>query len=402
MADFQVIAPLASKILDATNAWSGVAGKLSGLVMAPILVGVTLTIMWHGFNILRGAGGQHAILDVFAKFLRAFLVVGLAISAGAYSENVVGFFQELRNGLTSMFVSGTATSYQSLDSAVSAALSSWDPTWAWASEHIKLLSTSPDTSGIVALGCWFFMVGAMLIFATICAINLIVIDFALALIFALGPIFVACFAFQATSRFTDAWLGGVLKYTFTAIVISAVVGIGMGVLQTYTSAIAASAGALDFVTAAFAAIGASLILCILTARIPSLAGDIVGGIGINAVGPGMAARPLSAVASMAGGAGKGAANAAAYGAGKLSNSHVGNALASAGQSVASSSLGATVASASRKVGGLANAVGSKGGVQQAFTLGRNGPSAIAAPTGSGVGTVTGSRPVQRQHVPNGG
>ena len=394
MADFQVIAPLASKILDATNAWSGVAGKLSGLVMAPILVGVTLTIMWHGFNILRGAGGQHAILDVFAKFIRAFLVVGLAISAGAYSENIVGFFQELRSGLTSMFVSGNATSYQALDTAVSAALSSWDPTWAWASEHISLISTSPDTSGIVALGCWFFMVGSMLIFATLCAINLIVIDFALALIFALGPIFVACFAFQSTARFTDAWMGGVLKYTFTAVVISAVVGIGMGILQTFTGALAASAGALDFVTAAFAAVGASVILCVLTSRIPNIAGDIVGGIGISAFGPSMASAPWSAAKSLASGAVGGVAKAGAFGAGRMSGSAAGEALGNAGRAIAGTNLGAKVAGAARTTSGLAEAMSGQG-LKNAFSLGRGGTGSI-----TGGDPVASARPVEKQHVPS--
>jgi type IV secretion system protein VirB6 len=409
MADFRVIAPLASKILEATNAWSGIAGQLASLVMAPIITAVTILIMWHGFNIVRGAGGSNHLLDVFAKFLRAFLVVGLAISGGAYAATIVAFFQDLRNGLTTMFVAGSATSYDALDNAVRMALSTWDPTWAWSSEHINLWSG--DTSGLVAVACWFFMAGAMLILAVICAINLIVIDFALALIFALGPIFVACFAFQSTARFTDAWLGGVLKYTFTAVVVAAVVGIATSILQTYATAIAASQGALDFVTAAFGAVGAAFILVVLTGRIPQIAGDIVGGIGISAVGPAMAASPLAAMASAARSGVNGGANAAAYGTGRVAQSSVGQAIGQAGSTVAQSSLGAQVAGAYRSAAGstraFTDAVRGRGtdadgrvttghGMGNAYGIGR---SAAAPASTAGVGTVTGSRPVARQHAP---
>ncbi len=383
MAEYRVIAPLAARIIDATNAWSGIAGQLSGLVTAPVTAGVTLLVMWHGFNIVRGAGGQHHLLDVFAKCVRALLVMGLALSAGAYSSNVVGFFQDLRSELTGMFVRGTSTSYEALDAAVSAGLSSWDPTWNWASDNITIMSTSPNFAGVVALGCWFFMIAALTVFAAVCAINLIVIDFALALIFALGPIFVACFAFQATARFTDAWLGAVLKYTFTAVVVSAVIGIGIGILQSYTGALASSAGALDFVTAAFSAVGATLILGVLATKIPQIAGDMVGGIGISAFGPAMAARPMAAVVGATAGS---AANGTAYLAGRAAAS-------APAQAIGATTLGTRVASAFRG-GGFFDAVRSNG-IGSAYALGRSHAAGIGIISG-------GSRPVGQTHTPGGG
>lgn len=395
MADFKVIAPLANRIIEETQAWSGIAGTLSGLVLAPIAVGVTITILWHGLAIMRGAAGAH-VMDVFMKALRAFFVVTLAVGAGAYSSNVVGFFQDLRDSLTALFVRGADTSYTALDSAINTALSTWDPTWNWASEHITLMSFNPDLSGVVAIGCWFFMTAALTLFAAICAVNLVLIDFSLALIFALGPMFVACFAFPATARFTDAWLGGVLKYTFTAVVISAMVGLGIGLLQRYTAGLGANAGALDFVTSAFAAVAASIVLCILASRIPSIAGDMVGGIGMAAFGPAMAARPLSAIAAMGKSAAGGAVNAAAYGAGVAASS-------TASSATTGPSLGARAVSSFKPGGGgITDAVRghgmsaegkpiSNGGMRNAFQLGRG--------VASGTGTISSGRPVDRVHVP---
>ncbi|PZQ76886.1 MAG: hypothetical protein DI563_05780 [Variovorax paradoxus] len=399
MADFKVIAPLAQKILDASNAWSGVAGQLTAVVVSPIVIGASLLVIWHGINILRGAGGQHHALDAFVKCVRAILVVGLAISAGAYSSNIVGFFQEFRSSLTGMFVSGSTTSYDALDSAVNQAMNTWDPTWNWATDHIKLLSTSPDVSGVVAIICWFLMMGALVIFAAICGINLIVIDFALAFIFAVGPMFVACFAFQSTQRFTDGWLGAALKYTFTAIVISAVVGLGLGILQSYAAGLSSSADAMDFVSVMFSAIGASLILCVLAYRVPQLAGDVVGGVGIAAFGPAMAARPIQAVADVMRGGASVAGNAAAYGAGRLAGS-------GSAQVVGNSTIGSRVAAAFQaNQNGWVDAVRGRGvdsqgrtvtgqGMRNAFNLGRGNSAGTGVITGGG-------RPVDRVHSPGG-
>lgn len=397
MADFHVIAPLASKIIDATSAWAGVAGLISSAVIAPIAVGVTISMVWHGFAVMRGAAGPH-IMDVFLKALRAFLIVVLAVAGGAYASNVIGFFQELRNSLTAMFVSGADTSYSALDTAINTALNTWDPTWNWASEHMSVIPT--DFSGAIAIACWFLMASALTIFAAICAINLVIIDFALAVIFALGPIFIACFAFSATSRFTDSWLAGVLKYTFTAVVISAMVGLGIGLLQRYTASLGSNAAALDYVGNAFASIAASIILGILAGRIPTIAGDIVGGIGISAFGPSMAARPLAAAASVAGMTSSGTANAAAFLAGRA----VGTVAEKPSAGVdATASLG-TQAAASFKPGSssFVNAVRGhgvnesgqtirNGGLRNAYQLGRG--------SNSGTGTISSGRPTQKAHVP---
>jgi type IV secretion system protein VirB6 len=396
MAGVNVFEPIANVFVNTSQSWGGVAGQLTAAVLAPITLGASILVIWHGVAILRGAGGGHHVLDVFVKCLRAFLVVALALTAGAYTSTIIGFLQDLRTSLTGMFVTGAATSYSALDIAMQQTLDTWDPVWSWASIHIRPLAG--DFSGFTAILCWAAMSAAFWIFGAICAINLVLIDVSLALMFALGPMFVACFAFQATARFTDAWLGAVLKYTLTAVVVSAITGLGVGVLEAYAMRVSAAGGQLQYVVAALSALGSSLMLGVLSLRIPALAGDMVGGIGIAISGLSLGKLPLEAAksimtkgasvaASAAGGTARVATNAGAYVAGRAVASET-------GQRLAQSSLGLMAIKAYERASAFSGIMtDSEGGARAAYQHGRG--------SSEGTGTATG-RPYGKMHIPGGG
>ena len=284
---FTVFSSIKTQLLAPTNTWSTVAGNLSALVLSPVLVGVSIVIFWHGFNILRGAHGAHHMLDIFAKLIRSFLVVALAISAGAYTSNVIGFLNDLRTGLTGLFIPGSATnSYGALDAAMEAVLSTWDGMWLVASQNVSVGLIGPtDISGILMLIGWIVLAAALAIFCALCAFNLIFIDFSLALMFALGPMFIACMAFPSTSRFADGWIAGVLKYILTAVCVAAVVGLGVGILKTYTDKMVSDPSTINFILVAINGVIASVVLGLFVSKMPQVASDMVVGAALNLLTP---------------------------------------------------------------------------------------------------------------------
>lgn len=391
---------IASNVLTSTSTWSGISGALVSWVMPFVLTGLTIQIMWQGYNILRGAGGNHHMIDVFVNSLRAFLVVSLALAGGMYVTNVVGFAQDLRDSLTNLFVPGATNSYSALDSSMDQALQALDKILQWSWNNISLSPIKPNFTGVVAIGCGCFMVGCLFIYALVSVANLLLVDFSLALIFGLGPLFVACLAFQSTARFFDAWLGAVLKYTFTAVVIAAIVGMANSVLVQYTNNLAAANDAVDFVACAFCALGGAGVLILLAIRAPELAGNIVGGIGINALGPAVARAPLAAMSSTMKGTAQGTANAASYGASKVANSR---AIQAAGSAIGNSSLGQKTIAATqglRNVGNkatqgmqkLSNAVTGKGADSSSLRSTMSNAYRIGA-GGSGTGSISRNRPL---------
>lgn len=382
----RIFEPIAERILQQTTQWGSVANTLVTWVLPVVLLGLTILIMWHGFNVMRGAGGNMHLIDVFMKSMRAFLVVSLALVGGAYSTNVMGFFTELRTGLANLFTSAPAgtSSYAVLDESVGQAVDAMRSMMPWVSENTNVLTG--NFTGLIGLASMGFMVGCIVVYAMIAVVNLLVIDFALAIIWAVGPLFVACFAFEAFAKFFDGWLGAVMKYTFTGVVITAVLALGNSILDGYCRDIALNVDSLDFIGAGFSALGATGVLIMIAYRIPEIAGNIVGGIGLAVFGPAAAHAPLPAASAAMKSAGRAGANATAYGAGAAIATPAGQRVAQVAQqtaqAAAQSPLGVRALQAYQSAARFGSATTNmqSGSVGAAYGAGRN----------AGTGIVTGN------------
>jgi type IV secretion system protein VirB6 len=385
---------IAQGILEQINFWSSIGNQLVAAVTGIVLTGATIQMMWHGFNVMRGAGGGNYVLELLAKSARVFLVMTLALAGSAYSDNVVGTITDLRDGLTNLFNSNAvagASSYAALDASVDKATVALRNMLPWVSDNTNILVG--NFTGLIGLAGMALMVGLIVIYAGLSAVNFLLIDFGFQVIWAVGPLFVACFAFESTARFFDAWLGAALKYAFTAVVMSAVLGIGMGILDGYCTrlATATDASSVDFIAATVGAIGAMGVLVVFSSRASEVAGNIVGGIGISAMGPAMAAGPLAAMGSLMGktaaGAARVAANSMGYGAGVGSQTGAGRAIASAAGRVTNSAPVQKALEIARAAGRVGSTIGNMkpGSVGAAYDAG--------AGRSVGLGSITGGRPL---------
>lgn len=347
---------IAAAILSFFESLSEIASKLTGWVLPMVIAGLTIQLMWHGFNILRGSAGNHAIFDVFAKLIRSFMIVSLCLLANGYADNVTAMQKDIETGLISA-AGGTGDKYGGLDTTAEKALDATNTiiSEVWGDISIWHLADTLGTairftivSGIMYL--------CILVFCVISAIDFIVIDISIKIIMALGPIFVACWAFEATSRFFDAWLSAVIKYTVTIAVINILVITSVKILENLTAAV--NGGTRDM-SILVTAIAASCVLSILVSKASALAGDIVGSNGISLSGGNVASKAASAAT---GGAGKlanmaKAARSAGGAAGK------GGAAGRAGGAGGSGASGGLVGKAANVVAGAAKgaATGGKAG-----------------------------------------
>lgn len=332
-----VIKTQADTVLGMVASWSSIPNTLITWVTPVLLLGLTILIMWHGYKVIRGAGGQDHMLDVFFNSIRVFLVFSLCLFGGAYASNVLIIIQELREGLTGLFSGTTADVYTQLDSILKQSSDAYKQIIDYGLEHLKFGITGSDTTGLVALAGGTFMIGFMVLYIFVAAINMIVIDFSLAVFFALGPLFIACLAFQGTAQFFNTWLSGILKYIFTAVVISAIVGLGLGLMQGYATALnAQSPETLDYVGQTLVAALSIGILIYLTFKGAQIGADLAGGVALSVVSLAQAARwsinPAGSALSTAGkathAAGKVAGAGAGYMAGRASQTGVGQAMGS--------------------------------------------------------------------------
>jgi type IV secretion system protein VirB6 len=397
----RIFEPIAQRILHQTAEWAGVASTLVTWVTPLVLLGLTISIMWHGMNVMRGAGGNMHLVDVFVKSLRAFFVMSLALAGGAYSTNVIGFFTELRTGLANLFSSAPAgmSSYAVLDESVGKATEAMRSMMPWVADNTNILVG--NFTGLIGLASMGFMVGCIVVYAMVSVVNLLVIDFALAIVWAIGPLFVACLAFEAFAKFFDGWLGAVMKYTFTGVVVTAVLGIGNGIFGEYCENIANNIDTLDFIVSGFSALGGTGVLVLIAFRVPEIAGNIVGGIGLSVLGPAAASAPLAAISTAMKAGGRAGANATSYGAGAAAASAPGQRVIQAASAMASAvkntSLGQRAVAASQAAArfGKATANMQSGSIEAAYRTGRGGDGGTGIVTGASSPRDPSGRPLGR-------
>lgn len=294
MSTWTVYTSLGNALLSPFTATAGISSSLVAPALFPLIIaGLTIKIMWIGYETIRGKGSSNVFLDVFSNSLRAGLV--MAIGLTAYQANVVGALDQLFGWLGGIFnpsqavqgitdSSNTASLFSALDNAVNAAYTTFKSIYVIGmdSSHFSLNPLSPNLNGLVMIFCAGLMVVGFFIYTVVAFYQIFFIKLALIFLYAIGPLFVACFAFPSLSKWFDGWLSAVLRYGITGVVITMVTGMANGLLTTYATNMSNTAlDTLDyFVFGGMALIG-MIILAKFTTKVPELAGAMLAHAGID-------------------------------------------------------------------------------------------------------------------------
>lgn len=292
------------QILEPFSFLTQIAQVLVAMVMPIIGAVLVIKVMIYGYEVLRGQVSQNVLMEVAFRNIRPMLVISIALAGGAYAANIVPMVEELRTTLTSLFTqTHVANSYAALDLSMDRALQSFqymtDDAW---ENNVKIGLNELDLTGFFIIACAVLMLVSLLLYSVVAAAQLLVIDVMLKVLLAIGPLFIAAFVFQSTARFFDSWLATVLKYIVTAALIMLVVGVGNGIFDHYTSLLQAGTSTSDGMgapKAAFYSLAASGLLIYFTLKIPSLAGDMLGGAGISIFSPSAVAAPAGSAVNKA-------------------------------------------------------------------------------------------------------
>lgn len=374
---------IANKILSAVDTWATIPSQIIQAITPLIILGLTIAIMWQGFNVIRGAGGQDHLLDVFFKSMRTFLVFSLCLAGSYYASNVVELIEEARDWLTSLFNnSGSATTiYAQLDEVIDKTIEAFKRIYDYGNDNISI-GLSSDFSGLVPIVGGWLMVLTIVLYCLVAALNLLIIEFSLGVILALGPLFVAALAFSATSSFFNTWLSVVLKYVLTAVIISAIIGLGTGIMLGFASNLeSTNPETTDFIELSTIAVGSIIMLVVMTFKAASIGAELSAGAALQlaslARAAKMVASPTTAAAQTVGKVGGYAAGNAA---GRVASSGAGQAVGN-NRAMQAAMKGANVA--------RSGAQGASNAMQQPSVMSatRSGFSSRAS-SGSGKGTVS--------------
>lgn len=226
MADFAIFQFIGETVTNATSAFiEPVASNLINGLQLVAITGITLYIVMMGYAITTGS--VEAPLPAFLKqCMKIIIVAAFALSADRYKNQVVAAFNGLETGLTSLLNANSASPassvYQSLDTMVS---KSFDLS------ALCLQRASDAGFDIGAALGWFgsaiLMSFGTLVFALIGGVNIIIAKFSLAIMFALGPLFILCLMFPVTAKFFDNWISQVLNYIFAIVILALIMSFGV-------------------------------------------------------------------------------------------------------------------------------------------------------------------------------
>ncbi len=268
--------------------------RLASVLEPAIVTLATVYVMAWGYLHLTGKI-EEPVLAGLKRILVLALILGAGLHLWLYNTLIVDTFYNAPAQLAGAVV-GAADPVATIDTI-------WERGGAVAGSLWAHLSISFCIAGAVV---WCLM-GLLCVYAMfLIALSSI----ALAVLLALGPLFIAMLFFDATKRLFAAWIAQLVNYALITVLTVMVGALLLHIVQSYATQTAALGSAILTVDALHMVLVAVLVFLVLRQVMPIAAG-LAGGVSLSSMGllsrgAGMALR------STGRGAGKAAGPAAAY------------------------------------------------------------------------------------------
>ncbi|SMG61564.1 type IV secretion system protein [Paraburkholderia susongensis] len=258
---------------------ANIISLITPLMAAGFSIYVLLILLsyWRGTN-------DEPVSDFLKRMAAWTAILTFGMNISYYSNYVVPFFNGLGDDLARA-LSGTPSTGSALDSI----------TTAYVQAMVKIYQ---EASGIEdtmnAIAFVFVTLLFALPFIAIAAAYIILAKFALGLLLALGPAFIAAALFPATRRLFDSWAGQCLNY---GILVALFAAAGMLEIRFAQTIVPTDITILSL----FQLVMMGIAFVIISLNLPSLASQLAGGVGISSM-----VGKLSGVGRLAAALGKGA------------------------------------------------------------------------------------------------
>lgn len=181
-------------------------------VTGPLTAAVTLYIVIYGYLILRGSI-QDPVMEFAFRAIKLAIIVMLVKNAGEYQTYVTNiFFDVLPREIAQALNTGATPSASTFDSLLDKGQASATDIWSRASWPVDIVT---GVGGMMVIGVSFLVAGIGYVVSLYARL-------ALAIVLAIGPIFIALAMFQSTRRFTEAWIGQLANFVILQVLVVAV------------------------------------------------------------------------------------------------------------------------------------------------------------------------------------
>jgi len=261
--------------------WSWLNGQLASYigdntarlaaVLEPAVVTVaTLYVMAWGYLQLTGRVEEPVIAGLKRIALTA-LVLGVGLRLWLYNSVIVDTFYTAPTQLAAA-VTGSQDPVATIDVI-------WEKGGAVAGYFWSRGSFTAPLGEVVAVAVW-------IIIGTLCVYGMFLIalsQIALAVLLALGPLFIASLFFASTRRFFSAWMSQLANYGLITILTVMIAALLLHIVQSFASQTAARGQDIKAVDTLNLMLVAVLVFLILRQVMP-IASSLTGGVALNTFG----------------------------------------------------------------------------------------------------------------------
>lgn len=251
------------------------ASSIISSITPAVTVLLSVYIMLWGWSMMRGVI-EEPITDGVTRIVRLSIIVGIALSVGRYASYISDWVWQTPDALAQIIAGEKSTSsVKFLDTMLDLYFDLGKKYHKLAEEEGDLL---PDL-GLLLSAFALYIAGILI--TGYCAFLFLLSKCALAILLAVGTIFIALSIFEATKKFTDAWIGQTLNFVFLMMLAAAACKLILKIMETYFQKAIANE---PTVGDAMQLIALTIIGFLVLMQTPSIASGLAGGAAISTLG----------------------------------------------------------------------------------------------------------------------